>query len=126
MDGTTRLVNNSCEISQVYTPTRVTQTSYILERDNQSWVSLVGLIKIIPFLFGIVKYNHYICHIKTNKMKIKDRVKKWIGNDTGNTSKVLVLKNLNQILQLLQEDSPYIAAQRIKFLITDIETDNLE
>jgi hypothetical protein len=59
-------------------------------------------------------------------MKIKDRVKKWIGNDTGNTSKVLVLKNLNQILQLLQEDSPYIAAQRIKFLITDIETDNLE
>ena len=58
-------------------------------------------------------------------MSIRARVQEWI--DKGFTpspnplcSKRLVLKNLNQILNLLEEDSPYIAAERIKFLISDI------
>lgn len=57
-------------------------------------------------------------------MKIKDKLKKWIYPDV-NPSKRIVLKNLNQILQLLESDSPYIATQRIKFLITDIKNDKL-
>ena len=35
------------------------------------------------------------------------------------------LKNLNQILQLIESDSPYIAGQRIRFLISDIEGNKL-
>ena len=54
-------------------------------------------------------------------MKIKDKLKKWIYPDV-NPSKRIVLKNLNQILQLLESD---IATQRIKFLITDIKNDKL-
>jgi hypothetical protein len=38
----------------------------------------------------------------------------------------LVLKNLNQIKQLLEEDSPYMATERIKWLIDDIENDKLK
>jgi hypothetical protein len=57
-------------------------------------------------------------------MKIKDTVKKWVRKST-NPPREEVLKNLNQILQLLEDDAPYIAAQRIKFLITDIENDKL-
>jgi len=37
----------------------------------------------------------------------------------------LVIKNLNQIKELLEEDSPYIAKERIKWLISDIENGKL-
>ena len=65
-------------------------------------------------------------------MSFRDTVQEWI--DKGFTpkarnpllSKRLVLKNLNQILTLLEEDSPYIATERIKFLIDDIENDKLK
>mgnify|MGYP001311138268 FL=1 len=59
-------------------------------------------------------------------MSLRDKVQGWI--DKGFTpaqsplcSKRLVIKNLIQINQLLEEESPYIAQQRIKFLIDDIE-----
>ena len=55
---------------------------------------------------------------------IKEKIKKWIGIES-NPSKRIVLKNLNQIKQLLEEDSPYIAKERIKFLITDIENNRV-
>ena len=65
-------------------------------------------------------------------MSLRDTVQEWI--DKGFTpkaknpllSKRLVLKNLNQILSLLEEDSPFIAKERIKFLIDDIENDKLK
>ncbi len=64
-------------------------------------------------------------------MSFRDTVKEWLSE--GYTpplnplcSKRLVIKNLNQILQLLKEESPYIAAERIKFLIADIENDKLK
>ena len=65
-------------------------------------------------------------------MSFRDTVQEWI--DKGFTPKAknpllsirLVLKNLNQILTLLEEDSPYIATERIKFLIDDIENDKLK
>ena len=65
-------------------------------------------------------------------MSFRDTVQEWI--DKGFTpkaknpllSKRLVLKNLNQILTLLEEASPYIATERIKFLIDDIENDKLK
>ena len=34
-----------------------------------------------------------------------------------------IVKNLKQIKQLLEEDSSYIATERIKWLISDIEKD---
>ena len=37
--------------------------------------------------------------------------------------KLKIVKNLNQIKELLEEDSPYIAQERIKWLISDIEKD---
>jgi hypothetical protein len=64
-------------------------------------------------------------------MSIRTRVQEWLDN--GFTpppnplcSKRLVLKNLNQILSLLEDDSPYIAKERIKFLINDIQSDKLK
>jgi hypothetical protein len=64
-------------------------------------------------------------------MSFRDTVKEWLSE--GYTppsnplcSKRLVIKNLNQILQLLEEESPYIAAERIKFLMADIENDKLK
>ncbi len=64
-------------------------------------------------------------------MSFRDTVKEWLSE--GYTppsnplcSKRLVIKNLNQILQLLKEESPYIAEERIKFLIADIENDKLK
>ena len=65
-------------------------------------------------------------------MSFRDTVQEWIDN--GFTpkaknpllSKRLVLKNLNQIKQLLDEDSPYMANERIKWLIDDIENDKLK
>ena len=60
-------------------------------------------------------------------MSLRDKVRDWMEN--GYTpapnplcSKRLVIKNLNQINQLLIEESPYIAQQRIEFLINDIES----
>jgi hypothetical protein len=64
-------------------------------------------------------------------MSLRDKVQDWI--DKGFTpapsplcSKRLVIKNLNQILSLLEDDSPYIAKERIKFLINDIQSDKLK
>jgi len=64
-------------------------------------------------------------------MSLRDKARKWLDN--GFTpppnplcSKRLVLKNLNQILSLLEDDSPYIAKERIKFLINDIQSDKLK
>ena len=64
-------------------------------------------------------------------MSFRDTVKEWLSE--GYTppsnplcSKRLVIKNLKQILQLLEDESPYIAADRIKFLISDIEDDKLK
>ena len=57
-------------------------------------------------------------------MSIIDSLKKW-KRSGDNPQKKEVLKNLNQILQLIESDSPYIAAQRIKFLISDIENNKL-
>ena len=58
-------------------------------------------------------------------MSIRARVQEWLDNGATPPpnplcSKRLVIKNLNQILNLLEEDSPYIAKERIKFLIDDI------
>jgi hypothetical protein len=60
-------------------------------------------------------------------MSLRDKVQGWI--DKGFTpaqsplcSKRLVIKNLIQIHQLLEDESPYIAKERIKFLINDIES----
>jgi len=65
-------------------------------------------------------------------MSFRDTVHEWIDKEftpkpkNPLLSKRLVLKNLNQILSLLEEDSPYIAKERIKFLIDDIEGDKLK
>ena len=60
-------------------------------------------------------------------MSLRDKVRGWIENGYTPTpnplcSKRLVIKNLTQINQLLIEESPYIAQQRIEFLINDIES----
>ena len=64
-------------------------------------------------------------------MSLRDKVREWM--DSGYTpaanplvSKRLVLKNLNQILNLLEDDCPSMATERIKWLITDIESDKLK
>ena len=66
-------------------------------------------------------------------MSLRDTVKEWLKEgkefDTPKNplcSKRLVNKNLLQIFQLLEEDSPYIAKERIKFLIDDIDNGNLD
>ena len=65
-------------------------------------------------------------------MSLRDTVKDWIRDGkeckvkNPLCSKRLVVKNLNQIKQLLEEDSPMIANERIKFLISDIENGNLD
>jgi hypothetical protein len=64
-------------------------------------------------------------------MSLRDTVKDWLkeGKEfkvkNPLCSKRLVIKNLNQIKQLLEEDSTYIAKERIKFLISDIEDGKL-
>ena len=60
-------------------------------------------------------------------MSLRDKARKWIENGftpapSPLCSKRLVIKNLIQINQLLEEESPYIANERIKFLIHDIES----
>ena len=65
-------------------------------------------------------------------MSLRETVREWIksGEDTKPSnllcSKRLVIKNLNQIKELLEEDSPYIAKERIKWLISDIDRGNLD
>ena len=65
-------------------------------------------------------------------MGLRDTVKEWLreGKEiqvkNPLCSKRLVIKNLSQILELLEEDSPYIAKERIKFLISDIENGKLD
>ena len=49
-----------------------------------------------------------------------NKVKEWIDGES-NPSKKQVLKNLDQILHLIEDGSPYIAGQRIRFLISDIK-----
>lgn len=65
-------------------------------------------------------------------MSFRDTINEWLEN--GVTTKVenplvskrLVLKNLNQILNLLEDDCPAMAEERIKWLINDIESDKLK
>ena len=64
-------------------------------------------------------------------MSFRDTVKEWLSE--GYTppsnplcSKRLVIKNLKEILNLLENESTYLAADRIKFLISDIENDKLK
>jgi len=65
-------------------------------------------------------------------MSLRDTVKDWLSEGkelkvkTPLCSKRLVTQNLSQILELLEEDSPYIAKERIKFLINDIENGKLD
>ena len=65
-------------------------------------------------------------------MSLRDTVKEWLNEGkeikvkNPLCSKRLVTKNLSQILQLLEEDAPMIASERIKFLITDIENGKLD
>jgi len=66
-------------------------------------------------------------------MGLRDTVKEWLkeGKEikvkSPLCSKRLVVKNLKQILELLEQDSTYVAKQRIGFLIDEIEnTDNLD
>ena len=64
-------------------------------------------------------------------MSLRDKVKDWIDNGFTPApnplcSKRLVIKNLIQINQLLEDESPYIASERIKFLINDIESGKLD
>lgn len=64
-------------------------------------------------------------------MSLRDTVKDWLSEgkefEVKNPlcSKRLVIKNLNQIQQLLEEDSPMIAKMRIEMLISDIENGKL-
>ena len=65
-------------------------------------------------------------------MSLRDTVKEWLSEGkeikakNPLCSKRLVTENLSQILELLEEDSPYIAKERIKFLISDIENGKLD
>ena len=64
-------------------------------------------------------------------MSLRDTVKDWLREgkefEVKNPlcSKRLVIKNLNQIKELLEEDSPMIAKMRIEMLISDIENGKL-
>jgi len=64
-------------------------------------------------------------------MSFKDTYQRLVGRDTTPAtnplcSKRLVIKNLLQIKELLEEDSPLIARERIGFLIKDIELGNMD
>lgn len=41
-------------------------------------------------------------------------------------NKLKIVKNLKQIKELLEEDSPIMATERIKWLISDIENGKLD
>ena len=64
-------------------------------------------------------------------MSLRDKAREWLENGFTPApnplcSKRLVIKNLIQINQLLEDESPYIANERIKFLIHDIESGKLD
>ena len=65
-------------------------------------------------------------------MSLRDTVKEWMNEGkeikikSPLCSKRLVTKNLSQILELLESDTPIMASERIKFLITDIENGKLD
>ena len=65
-------------------------------------------------------------------MSLRDTVKEWLTEgkeikvNNPLCSKRLVTKNLSQILELLEDDAPIMASERIKFLITDIENGKLD
>ena len=65
-------------------------------------------------------------------MSLRDTVKEWLNEgrevkvNTPLCSKRKVTENLSQILELLEENSPIIATERIKFLISDIENGKLD
>lgn len=68
---------------------------------------------------------------KVKVMSFKDTYFRLVGGDTTPAtnplcSKRLVIKNLLQIKELLEEDSPLIARERIGFLIQDIEKGNMD
>jgi len=68
---------------------------------------------------------------KVKVMSFKDTYERLVGKDTTPAtnplcSKRLVIKNLLQIKELLEEDSPFIARERIGFLIQDIEKGNMD
>ena len=69
---------------------------------------------------------------KIKDMSLRDTVKEWLNEGREVTiksplcSKRLVTENLSQILELLEENSPIIATERIKFLISDIENGKLD
>lgn len=69
---------------------------------------------------------------KIKDMGFRDTVKEWLNEGKEVTinnplcSKRKVTENLSQILQLLEEKSPMIATERIKFLISDIENGKLD
>jgi len=64
-------------------------------------------------------------------MSLRDQVRDWIKNGyvpapNPLVSKRLILKNLQQILSLLEDDCPHMAEERIKWLIDDIKNDKLK
>lgn len=65
-------------------------------------------------------------------MSLRDTVKDWLREgkeikvNNPLCSKRLVKENLHQILGLLEKDSPMIASERIKFLISDIDNGKLD
>ena len=79
-----------------------------------------------------IKNNFVYLSNKIKDMSLRDTVKEWLNEGkeikvkNPLCSKRLVIKNLNQIFQLLEEDSPMIASERIKFLISDIENGKLD
>ena len=65
-------------------------------------------------------------------MSLRDTVKDWLSEGkelkvkTPLCSKRLVTHNLSQILELLKDDAPLMASERIKWLISDIENGKLD
>ena len=65
-------------------------------------------------------------------MSLRDTVKDWLREgkeikvNNPLCSKRLAKENLHQILGLLEKDSPMIASERIKFLISDIINGKLD
>jgi len=65
-------------------------------------------------------------------MSLRDTVKDWLSEGrefkvkNPMCSKRLVNKNLSQILELLEDDAPLMASERIKWLISDIENGKLD
>lgn len=69
---------------------------------------------------------------KIKDMSLRDTVKEWLNEGKEVTinnplcSKRKVTENLSQILELLEDDYPMSASERIKTLISDIEDGKLD